>query len=105
MSLSAPPKLGRRFPKLADGAQKVMRLKFCAPPLGKKFDLAPSCQGVGPGINGRLYFVNVLCETWTNEGYILGHILPVPSRVKIYPFFLIWLYGNVTTRLGMMDQF
>ena len=51
LSLRAPPKLGRRFPKLADGAQKVIRLKFCAPPVGKKFDLAPSCQGVGPGIN------------------------------------------------------
>ena len=56
LSLRAPPKLGRRFPKLPDGAQKVIRLKFCAPPLGKKFDLAPSCQGVGPGINESYIF-------------------------------------------------
>ena len=39
-----------------------------------------------------------------NEVYILGHILSGPKhiRVKIDPFILIWFYGKVTTRLGIL---
>ena len=44
-----------------------------------------------------------------NEVYILRHIMSGSSikhgRVKIDPFFLIWLYLPYKARLGMMNRF